>query len=82
MQKTPEQLEARKLEIIKFLSKHYQKDPAQLENFISKYPNYSENNGSVDESSEANEFADYEQSLAVEQALENELEEIETELAK
>ena len=81
MEKTKEQLEARKLEILQFLSRHYKQDPDKLNNFVAKYPDYSETDLTMDPSSEANEVADYESELAIEQTLENELNEIEEKLA-
>ena len=81
MSKTHEELLARKQEILAFLAKHYQKDPAKLENFTAQYPDFSESDISTDPSSEANEVAEYETSLEIEHALEQELNEINEQLA-
>ncbi len=80
MEKTKEQLLARKKEILDFLAKHYQKDPERLNNFIAKYPDYSAEDLVMDPSSVANEVADYEVQLATEQAMEEELLAIEEQL--
>ncbi len=80
MEKTKEQLLARKKEILDFLAKHYQRDPEQMNNFIAKYPDYSASDLVMDPSSEANEVADYEVQLATEQAMEEELLAIEEQL--
>ena len=79
--KSKEELLKRKKEILDFLSKHYQKDPEKHNNFIAKYPDYSTEDLTLDPSSEANEYADYEVALETEHALENELLEIEDSLA-
>ncbi|MCC6639278.1 hypothetical protein IT409_01820 [Candidatus Falkowbacteria bacterium] len=80
MSKSREELLARKHEILAFLAKHYQKDPSKLENFTTKYPDFSESDIATDPSSEANEVAEYETSLEIEHALEQELAEIEAAL--
>lgn len=81
MPKTKEELLARKQEILNFLAKHYRKDPEMMGNFVTKYPDYSATGISVDESDEAHEFEDYERDLVIEQAMEQELAEIEETLA-
>ncbi len=73
---------ARKQEILDFLAKHFQKDPTKLENFKTKYPDYSSGETTFDPSSEANEVQEYETNLAIEQAMEDELLDIEDQLAK
>jgi hypothetical protein len=78
--KTREELEARRDEIIAFLKKHFQNDPQRINNFITKFPNYSESDLNMDPSSEANEVADYEVGLEIEQTMENELMEIQEQL--
>lgn len=80
MEKTKAELQARKEEILNFLAKHFQKDPSKVNNFLTKFPNYSESDLTMDPSSEANEVADYEVSLEIEQAMEQELLEIEEQL--
>ena len=79
--KTKEALLARKEAILASLSKHYQKDPAKLENFVSKYPDLSESDIALDPSSEVTEFEEYEANLGIEQAMEQELIEVEEQLA-
>ena len=79
--KTQEELLARKREILAFLSKHYQKDPVKMENFISKYPDLSQTDLALDPSTEVTEFEEYETNLGIEQAMEQELVEIEEQLS-
>ena len=81
MSKTKEELLARKQEILDFLSKHYSKDPEMMGNFTTKYPDYSATAAVMDESDEAHEVEDYERDLIIEQAMEQELAEIEESLA-
>ena len=73
---------ARKKEILDFLAKHFSKDPKRMENFITKYPDYSNLEGSVDPSVEVLEIEDYDTNLAIEQAMEDELLDIEDQLGK
>lgn len=81
MHKTKEQLLARKQEILDFLAKHYKKDPTKFENFTTKYPDYGSEEPSMDPSTETLEFEEYETNLAIEHSMENELLEIEDQLA-
>jgi len=81
MSKSKEELLARKKEILDFLAKHYRKDPEMLGNFVTKYPDYSATGISVDDGDEAHEFEDYERDLVIEQAMEQELLEVEELLA-
>ncbi len=81
MTKTKEELLARKQEILNFLKKYYQKDPTKINNFITKFPNYSEADLTMDPSSEVHEVEEYEVNLEIEQTMENELMEIEEQLA-
>lgn len=80
MTNTKEELQARKKEILNFLSKHFKRGTEKFINFVSKYPDYSESDLNQDPSSEANEVADYEVSLEIEHAMENELIEIDEKL--
>jgi len=80
MEKTKEQLEARKAEILAFLSKHYENDPEKKDNFTTRYPDFSQTDLNMDPSSEVFEETEYETQLAIEQALEDELLEIESQL--
>lgn len=82
MEKTQEQLLARKQEILEFLKKHYVSDPNKLENFITRFPDFSADEPSIDPSTQALEFEEYETNLGIEQVMENELLEIEDQLAK
>jgi hypothetical protein len=82
MQRTKEELMARKKEILDFLSKHFAKDPKRMENFTTKYPDYSNLEGSTDPSVETLEIEDYDTNLAIEQAMEDELLDVEDQLAK
>lgn len=82
MEKTQEQLLARKQEILEFLKKHYISDPNKLENFITRFPDFAADEPSMDPSTQTLEFEEYETNLGIEQAMENELLEIDDQLAQ